>query len=148
MDRDEEGDLMENHVLEQRVYVLRKSFTHKMSQLEDRRFYICSLSTKTIVYKGQFNPCQLWDYFKDLQNPNFQTYLCIVHTRFSTNTFPSWERAHPNRLLAHNGEINTLRGNVNLMKAREGVMSNPEYGEKLSQVSLISKFWFNYAKFS
>ena len=93
--------------------------THKMASEIEKRFYICSLSSKTIVYKGQFNPCQLWDYFDDLTNPDFATYLCIVHTRFSTNTFPSWERAHPNRFLAHNGEINTLRGNVNLMKARE-----------------------------
>ena len=101
---------------------------------EEKRFYVCSLSTKTIVYKGQFNPCQLWQYFDDLTHPDFLTYLCIVHTRFSTNTFPSWERAHPNRFLAHNGEINTLRGNVNLMKAREGVMSNPEFGENLSKL--------------
>ena len=100
------------------------------------RFYVCSLSTKTIVYKGQFNPCQLWEYFDDLKDPEFKTYLCIVHTRFSTNTFPSWERAHPNRYLAHNGEINTLRGNVNLMKAREGVMSSPDFGENLSKVQL------------
>ena len=127
------GDPLENDVLDRRCYILRKSITHQMAS-EDRRFYVCSLSTKTIVYKGQFNPCQLWQYFDDLTDPDFLTYLCIVHTRFSTNTFPSWERAHPNRFLAHNGEINTLRGNVNLMKAREGVMSNPEFGENLSKV--------------
>jgi glutamate synthase (NADPH/NADH) len=125
---------MDNEVMERRVYFLRKSMTHKMEADEGLRFYICSLSTKTIVYKGQFNPCQLWKYFDDLTRQDFQTYLCIVHTRFSTNTFPSWERAHPNRLLAHNGEINTLRGNVNLMKAREGVMASPEFGDKLSQL--------------
>ncbi len=126
---------MENDALERRIYILRKAMTHKMASLDDgRRFYVCSLSTKTIVYKGQFNPCQLWQYFNDLKHPEFCTYLCIVHTRFSTNTFPSWERAHPNRFLAHNGEINTLRGNVNLMKAREGVMSSPDFGDNLSKL--------------
>lgn len=134
MDRDEEGEPMEDSVLERQVYVLRKSLTHRLQADVGRRFYICSLSTKTIVYKGQFNPCQLWKYFVDLTRPDFQTYLCVVHTRFSTNTFPSWERAHPNRLLAHNGEINTLRGNVNLMKAREGVMASPEFGDKLAKL--------------
>lgn len=136
MDRDEEGDPMASDVMERQSYILRKSMTHKMfSEYGDsRRFYVCSLSTKTIVYKGQFNPCQLWQYFDDLQDPDFQTYLVIVHTRFSTNTFPSWERAHPNRILAHNGEINTLRGNVNLMKAREGVMSSPDFGDNLSKL--------------
>jgi glutamate synthase (NADPH/NADH) len=85
--------------------------------LTESRFYICSLSTTTVVYKGQFDPCQLWHYYRDLDNPELVTHLCLVHTRFSTNTFPSWERAHPMRYVAHNGEINTLRGNVNLMKA-------------------------------
>jgi len=95
--------------------------THRITE---NRFYICSLSTTTVVYKGQFDPCQLWTFYLDLSNPALRTHLCLVHTRFSTNTFPSWERAHPMRYVAHNGEINTLRGNVNLMKAREGVMSN------------------------
>ena len=136
LDRDEEGDPMDNDLMERQVYLLRKVMTHKSSNR--RRFYVCSLSTKTIVYKGQFNPCQLWQYYQDLKSPDFTTYLCIVHTRFSTNTFPSWERAHPNRYLAHNGEINTLRGNVNLMQAREGVMSSPDFGENLNKVSLES----------
>ena len=92
MDRDEEGDPLDNHILEHRVYILRKTMTHKMSSQTEQRFYICSLSTKTIVYKGQFTPCQLWQYFEDLKQSHFQTYLCIVHTRFSTNTFPSWEK--------------------------------------------------------
>ena len=98
------------------------------------RFYISSLSSRTIVYKGQFDPCQLWQYYLDLTKPDMETHLCIVHTRFSTNTFPSWERAHPMRFLAHNGEINTLRGNVNLMKAREGVMASDKFGEDLKQL--------------
>jgi len=101
------------------MFMLRKLSTHQIPQ-DDVRFYLCSLSTSTVVYKGQFDPCQLWEYYTDLKNTALVTHLCIVHTRFSTNTFPSWERAHPMRYIAHNGEINTLRGNVNLMQAREG----------------------------
>lgn len=115
---------------DQKLFLLRKTATHRIPH-DNRRFYICSLSSKTIVYKGQFNPCQLWQYFSDIVDDNFKTHLCIVHTRFSTNTFPSWERAHPNRYLAHNGEINTLRGNVNLMQAREGVMFNSKFGNDM-----------------
>ena len=95
-------------------------FFRRLGVEEGKRFYVCSLSSSTMIYKGQLSPCQLWTYFADLIDPTFLTHLVIVHTRFSTNTFPSWERAHPNRFLAHNGEINTLRGNVNLMRAREG----------------------------
>lgn len=116
-----------------KVWVLRKQATHKLVR-PGCRFYICSLSTTTVVYKGQLTSDQLWTYFKDLMDPKFSTYLALVHTRFSTNTFPSWERAHPLRLMAHNGEINTLRGNVNLMKAREGVMFSSEYGDDLSSL--------------
>lgn len=81
--------------------------------------------------KGYF---KLWLYYTDLLNPEFDTYLALVHTRFSTNTFPSWERAHPLRVLAHNGEINTLRGNVNFMKAREGVMKSEAFGDDLKKL--------------
>nr|XP_046492605.1 glutamate synthase [NADH] isoform X2 [Neodiprion pinetum] len=126
------GD-QEVEALNRQVFVLRKRASHTIPQ-PGIRFYICSLSLKTVVYKGQFTADQLWKYYTDLSSPDFETYLALVHTRFSTNTFPSWERAHPLRLLAHNGEINTLRGNVNLMKAREGVMSSPIYGDKLKQL--------------
>ncbi|XP_074360798.1 glutamate synthase 1 [NADH], chloroplastic-like [Apium graveolens] len=86
-------------------------------------FYICSLSSRTIVYKGQLKPDQLEDYYyADLGNQRFTSYMAMVHSRFSTNTFPSWDRAQPMRVLGHNGEINTLRGNVNWMKAREGLL--------------------------
>ncbi|XP_076371707.1 uncharacterized protein LOC143257208 isoform X2 [Tachypleus tridentatus] len=115
------------------VFVLRKSATHRIPS-RDIRFYICSLSTETIVYKGQLTSGQLWEYYKDLQDHTFKTYLALVHSRFSTNTFPSWERAHPLRMLAHNGEINTLRGNINLMRAREGVMHSAIYGEELNKL--------------
>lgn len=118
---------LDKEALKKQTFILRKRATHEVTQ-PGRRFYICSLSTLTIVYKGLFNSDQLWHYYTDLLNPDFDTYLALVHTRFSTNTFPSWERAHPLRVLAHNGEINTLRGNVNFMKAREGVMKSEAFG--------------------
>ncbi|XP_050309915.1 uncharacterized protein LOC126745911 [Anthonomus grandis grandis] len=119
--------------LDRKLFVLRKRASHTIPA-PAKRFYICSLSRRTIVYKGQLTSDQLWTYFPDLMDPLYDTYLALVHTRFSTNTFPSWERAHPLRMLAHNGEINTLRGNVNCMKAREGVMKNELFGDKLKQL--------------
>ncbi|XP_013383645.1 glutamate synthase [NADH], amyloplastic-like isoform X2 [Lingula anatina] len=119
--------------LQRRVFVLRKQATHRIPQL-GFRFYICSLSTATIVYKGLFTSRQIWHYYKDLSDPDFKTHVALVHSRFSTNTFPSWERAHPQRYLAHNGEINTLRGNINLMKAREGVMKSSTFGDDLQKL--------------
>lgn len=95
---------------------------------------MCSLSHRVIIYKGQFTPGQLWLYFDDFKNPEFECYIALVHARFSTNTFPSWDRAHPLRLVAHNGEINTVQGNVNLMRAREGRMSSEEYGNDLKKL--------------
>ncbi|XP_035788808.1 glutamate synthase 1 [NADH], chloroplastic-like isoform X3 [Anopheles albimanus] len=124
---------VDEETFKRQVYVLRKRATHEL-QRPGRRFYICSLTPKTIVYKGLFTSDQLWEYYEDLKNPEFLTYLALVHTRFSTNTFPSWERAHPLRVIAHNGEINTLRGNVNLMKAREGVMKSEQFGEELKKL--------------
>ncbi|XP_015600408.1 putative glutamate synthase [NADPH] isoform X3 [Cephus cinctus] len=126
------GD-QEVEALNRQVFVLRKRSSHTIPK-PGLRYYICSFSLKTVVYKGQLTADQLWLYFLDLKSPKFETYLALVHTRFSTNTFPSWERAHPLRLLAHNGEINTLRGNVNLMKAREGVMSSALYGDELKEL--------------
>lgn len=126
------ADLPEKELV-RKIFVLRKQATHSITKPR-RRFYICSLSIKTIVYKGLFTSDQLWNYFLDLLNPEFDTYMALVHTRFSTNTFPSWERAHPLRVIAHNGEINTLRGNVNLMKAREGVMKSDVFGSNLKKL--------------
>lgn len=116
-----------------KVFILRKHSTHKLIAT-GYRYYCCSLSCETIVYKGQFTPSQLWQYYDDLKSPDMSTHLAIVHARFSTNTYPSWERAHPMRLLAHNGEINTLRGNVNLMHAREGVMKSTKFGNQLKRL--------------
>ncbi|XP_034109012.1 uncharacterized protein LOC117571121 [Drosophila albomicans] len=124
---------LDEKAFERQVFVLRKRASHELTK-PGRRFYICSLSDRTVVYKGLFTSDQLWDYYTDLKNPQFETYMALVHTRFSTNTFPSWERAHPLRVLAHNGEINTLRGNVNLMKAREGVMQSELFGDQLKKL--------------
>ncbi|XP_073951768.1 uncharacterized protein [Choristoneura fumiferana] len=127
------GDIEDETQLSRQIFVLRKRASHELV-VPGARFYICSLSLRTVVYKGLLTSNQLWEYFKDLTNPAFTTYLALVHTRFSTNTFPSWERAHPLRVLAHNGEINTLRGNVNLMKAREGVMKSDIFGDDLKKL--------------
>eukprot|EP00756_Hemistasia_phaeocysticola_P036389 Hpha_TRINITY_DN16639_c1_g9::TRINITY_DN16639_c1_g9_i1::g.183632::m.183632/K00264/GLT1; glutamate synthase (NADPH/NADH) len=97
----------------------------------EKGFYICSLSPKVIVYKGMLTPNQLFPYFCDLRDPGYKTHFALTHTRFSTNTFPSWDRAQPLRHLAHNGEINTLMGNKNWMQAREGLLHS-EYVKDLS----------------
>ncbi|MCA0980165.1 glutamate synthase large subunit [Exiguobacterium aestuarii] len=100
-------------------YELRR----KIEKVESLNLYIASLSTRTIVYKGMLTPVQIDAFYLDLQSPHYKSTFGIVHSRFSTNTFPSWERAHPNRMIVHNGEINTLRGNIDAMRAREGVTS-------------------------
>ncbi|KAG6707010.1 hypothetical protein I3842_06G010500 [Carya illinoinensis] len=125
-----------SHVdLEQQMYILRRvSMVAIRAALNlehggAKDFYICSLSSRTIVYKGQLRPDQLKDYYyADIGNERFTSYMALIHSRFSTNTFPSWDRAQPMRILGHNGEINTLRGNVNWMKAREGLLKCEELG--------------------
>jgi glutamate synthase (NADPH/NADH) large chain len=102
-------------------------------------FYICSLSSRVIVYKGMLTARQLVPYYPDLQDPDYRSHLAMVHSRFSTNTFPSWDRAHPNRYMAHNGEINTVRGNRNWLSARKGMMSSPLFGADLEKVFPISE---------
>lgn len=123
---------------ERMLYIIRKRFTHQLrsdeSLEEAKQVYACSLSTKVIVYKGMLTPGQLFPFYKDLTNNDFETHLAMVHSRFSTNTFPSWDRAQPNRFMSHNGEINTLRGNVNSMVAREGKVSTDVFGDKLSSI--------------
>jgi len=96
-------------------------------------FYVCSLSTRVIIYKGMLMGSQLLDFYQDLNNKQFKTYLAMVHSRFSTNTFPSWDRAQPCRFMAHNGEINTLQGNYNWMRAREGVLESDFFGDNLDK---------------
>ncbi|GHT75726.1 glutamate synthase [Bacteroidia bacterium] len=119
-------------VLEKKLYLARKKMERKIykSSLADKRnFYIVSLSTKRIIYKGMLTSTQLRDYFPDLTNPYFTSGLALVHSRFSTNTFPSWDLAQPFRLLGHNGEINTIRGNRYWMEARESILNVPELGK-------------------
>jgi Glutamate synthase domain 2 len=118
-------------ILERKLYIARKKAEKKIqkSSLNDKRsFYIVSLSTQRIVYKGMLTSTQLRDYFPDLTNPYFTSALALVHSRFSTNTFPSWDLAQPFRLLGHNGEINTIRGNRYWMEAKESVLHVPELG--------------------
>ena len=97
-------------------------------------WYLCSLSYKTFVYKGMLLTTQLEGYFPDLSQPSMETALALVHSRFSTNTFPSWNRAHPYRYIAHNGEINTLRGNINWMHARQALFTSEAFGEDIKKV--------------
>ncbi|KAK3138054.1 hypothetical protein QOZ80_5AG0363860 [Eleusine coracana subsp. coracana] len=120
---------------EQQMYILRRLSIKSIREALDlqhggpKDFYMCSLSSRTIVYKGQLKPTQLKGYFfADLGDENFTSYMALVHSRFSTNTFPSWDRAQPMRVVGHNGEINTLRGNKNWMKAREGLLKCKELG--------------------
>lgn len=108
---------------ERKLYIIRKLAEKKIipiSKENSSDFYVASLSSKTIVYKGMLTPVQLRNFYLDLNDLDFTSALAMVHSRFSTNTFPSWARAHPNRYLVHNGEINTIRGNVNWINAREG----------------------------
>ncbi|HET7578636.1 MAG TPA: glutamate synthase central domain-containing protein, partial [Bacillales bacterium] len=121
---------------ERKLYVIRKQVERAIGgHLEDEdTFYIASLSTRTIVYKGMLIPEQIDQFYLDLQNQAFESAFALVHSRFSTNTFPSWERAHPNRYLIHNGEINTLTGNVNWMYAREKMCSSEAFGEDIGRV--------------
>ncbi|HXM48214.1 MAG TPA: hypothetical protein VN956_10115, partial [Pyrinomonadaceae bacterium] len=106
---------------ERKLYIIRKRVSQgaKRGIHERRMFYVPSLSSRTIVYKGMLTPGQLTAFYPDLDDPSVESALALVHSRFSTNTFPSWARAHPYRYIAHNGEINTLRGNINWTFARE-----------------------------
>lgn len=128
--------------MEIQMFILRKFIEHQLTSAgyTDEDCYICSLSTKTVVYKGQLTPKQLPQYYDDLRHGSFTTYMALVHSRFSTNTFPSWNRAQPMRMIGHNGEINTLRGNKNWMAAREGTMECSALGlsaEELRKVKPI-----------
>ncbi|MEX2317341.1 MAG: glutamate synthase-related protein [Pirellulales bacterium] len=128
---------------ERQLYLIRKQASHKLrcdpSLAECKLFYICSLSTKVIIYKGMLTTDQLFKYYPDLGAPDYTSHLAMIHSRFSTNTFPSWDRAQPNRFMSHNGEINTLRGNINWMHAREGVVQSDLFGNELTKLYPISE---------
>jgi glutamate synthase (NADPH) large chain len=124
---------------ERKLYVIRKRVEHAVRALalgeSDRtRFYFCSLSTRTLIYKGMLTAAQIERVFPDLAAPDLDSALALVHQRFSTNTFPSWPLAHPYRLIAHNGEINTLRGNINWMRAREALCASEALGDDLQKI--------------
>ena len=128
---------------ERKLYLIRKRFSHRLRtnmELNERSLlFACSLSSKIIVYKGMLTPSQLFPFYTDLQQENFETHLAMVHSRFSTNTFPSWDRAQPNRYMCHNGEINTLKGNVNLISARQGIAHSDLFGDKLKDLFPIAE---------
>jgi len=126
---------------ERRLYLARKIVSnaiHKAYKGRDVGHYTVCLSSRTLVYKGMFLSYQVKAYYKDLSDPRLTSAMALVHQRFSTNTFPSWKLAHPYRMVAHNGEINTLRGNNNWMAAREASVSSPLFGDKISKLWPIS----------
>ncbi len=131
------ADVMVPDALERKLYVIRKTASHKIQALKlkhGKEYFVPSMSTRTIVYKGLLLAGQVGVYYRDLADPRVVTAIALVHQRFSTNTFPSWELAHPYRLIAHNGEINTVKGNFNWIRAREGVMSSPVLRDDLGKL--------------
>ncbi len=129
--------LADEMAFERKLYVIRKRIEHTVwnSDLKERAlFYIPSLSARTLIYKGMLTPTQVAPMFPDLADPAVESALALVHSRFSTNTFPSWPLAHPYRYIAHNGEINTLRGNINWMRAREALCESPLFGDDLKKI--------------
>jgi glutamate synthase (NADPH/NADH) large chain len=130
-------DIMVTDALERKLYVIRKSSGHAIQALKllhGKEFFVPSMSARTIVYKGLLLADQVGVYYKDLQDARCISALALVHQRFSTNTFPEWPLAHPYRLIAHNGEINTVKGNFNWMRAREGVMKSAVLGDDLQKL--------------
>ena len=130
-------DIMVTDALERKLYVIRKSAVHAIEALKllhGKEYFVPSMSARTIVYKGLLLATQVGQYYQDLQDPRFISALALVHQRFSTNTFPEWPLAHPYRMIAHNGEINTVKGNFNWMRAREGVMSSAVLGSDLQKL--------------
>ncbi|MDP3520890.1 MAG: glutamate synthase central domain-containing protein, partial [Hydrogenophaga sp.] len=135
------NDVIVQDALERKLYVIRKTASANIQRLKlthSKEYYVPSMSSRTVVYKGLLLANQVGDYFLDLQDPRCVSALGLVHQRFSTNTFPEWPLAHPYRYVAHNGEINTVKGNYNWMRAREGVMSSPVLGNDLHKLYPIS----------
>jgi glutamate synthase (NADPH/NADH) large chain len=130
-------DVMVPDALERKLYVIRKTASHAIQSLglkHGKEYFVPSMSTRTIVYKGLLLADQVGRYYRDLQDARTVSALALVHQRFSTNTFPAWELAHPYRMVAHNGEINTVKGNFNWMRAREGVMQSAVLGDDLKKL--------------
>jgi len=136
--------LQDDAAFERKLYVIRRRAENVIRYGRGGRkiaggehFYVCSLSFKTLVYKGMLMSEQVEEFFPDLKDPSVESALCLAHSRFSTNTFPSWPRAHPNRYLAHNGEINTLRGNINWMHARQMLFESDVWGDDIEKLRPI-----------
>ena len=120
---------------ERKLYIIGKLAEKEIRKSGlDNYFYFASLSARTVVYKGMLTPDQVNEFYLDLKDVDMETAIALVHSRFSTNTFPSWERAHPNRYIIHNGEINTIRGNVNWVKARERMFATPEFEGDMDKI--------------
>ncbi len=135
------NDVIVQDALERKLYVIRKTASAAIQNLQlkhSKEYYVPSMSSRTVVYKGLLLADQVGVYFRDLEDVRCVSALGLVHQRFSTNTFPEWPLAHPYRYVAHNGEINTVKGNYNWMKAREGVMSSPVFGADLQKLYPIS----------
>src|SRR5213076_2243977 len=131
-------------MFERKLYVIRKRIEHAVDQLpissaDKKYFYIPSLSANTLIYKGMLSADQIESMYPDLLDPDMESALALVHQRFSTNTFPSWPLAHPYRYVAHNGEINTLRGNINWMRAREALCRSDVLGDDLRKVLPVTR---------
>ena len=130
-------DVMVTDALERKLFVIRKTASHAIQQLalrHGKEYFVPSMSARTVVYKGLLLADQVGEYYKDLKDPRVVSALALVHQRFSTNTFPEWPLAHPYRLVAHNGEINTVKGNYNWMRAREGAVTSPVLGNDLHKL--------------
>lgn len=129
----------QGEILERTLYILRKTMENRAEKagLDINNFYIPSLSARTIVYKGMFVSTQFTDFYPDVTDPRFKSAIALVHQRYSTNTFPSWPLSQPFRYIAHNGEINTLRRNMNNMRARESSISSPYFGEEIHKITPI-----------
>ena len=128
---------MDEAAFERKLYIVRKRAEHEISHCdasERGMFYVPSLSSRTIVYKGLLLAPQIAKFYGELDDPSVKSAICLVHQRFSTNTFPSWQLAHPYRYIAHNGEINTLKGNTNWMRARESVLESPLFGDDIKKL--------------
>ncbi|TWU30267.1 glutamate synthase-related protein [Bythopirellula polymerisocia] len=137
------GKKFTGDAFERQLYLIRKQASNRLrsdsSLSQAKMFYICSLSSKVIIYKGMLTTEQLFQYYPDLSDKDFTSHLAMVHSRFSTNTFPSWDRAQPLRFMSHNGEINTLRGNKNWMRAREGVIESKLFGKDLEKLFPVAE---------
>ncbi|MEQ9406652.1 MAG: glutamate synthase large subunit [Fuerstiella sp.] len=128
---------LDSEALERQLFVIRKLASHQLRNSDLSQalsFYVCSLSTKVIIYKGMLTSYQVLPFFPDLQAEDYTSHLAMVHSRFATNTFPSWDRAQPLRFMSHNGEINTVKGNSNWMFARQGVMKSELWGDDLQKL--------------